>query len=236
MWRFLLVVAWGISWAALTAGLAYGQPGPAGGVGMPAKLQLEPIVGLTRLLQLSQVQGVLMLSEKQKSQVMPLHNEIQGMFRPDTLGPAERQKAIREEEEKRLAKILKPWQLKRLKEISLQVQPAAALRQPEMIKRLGIRKGQAEQLVKLEEDALVQRRSVALDLRPDQRDPRYAEKMKQWHSIDRQLTHDAIAVLTEEQRKNFRLMIGKKIDLDLQSALTELYVEQQQHRIRDIQF
>jgi hypothetical protein len=74
----------------------------------------------------------------------------------------------------------------------------------------------------LERDSCEERLKVEPDLRgvpPERREQLYAERIENWRTIDQKLRHDAIAVLTEEQRKNFRLLRGKKIDLDLQAEL-----------------
>jgi Spy/CpxP family protein refolding chaperone len=189
--------------------------------------------GLLGLLRLEQVQKELNLSDQQKEKLKGLGREARPERPADggDLTPEERQQKLdefrkkarerMEKIEKRLAEILKPEQLERLKQIRLQATGAAALADPQVVKALGITDDQRAKLKKLYDGAGEKRRELRgsmRDLSPDEREAKRAENQKKIRQIEKELMDKALEVLTPEQREKFEKMKGKKFDLDF-SAL-----------------
>jgi hypothetical protein len=226
MLRLPLVFAAAALGMMLAIDLAYGQVfiGPAGGPssgmrggGMQSKGDM------ISLLQRPQVQKELALSDEQKAKVQELQQEE--MSRGGFGGPAVTNMpgapGPKQEQQKRLATILQPEQLKRLKEVSLQVQGIGALKLPEVAKELGVDTQQQTKLKidvgELEKQLSQQRLKIIRDhmsgALPEERDSKRAEAQREINKLQQKLFQDALSLLTPEQREKFEKMRGKSFEL-----------------------
>jgi len=114
-------------------------------------------------------------------------------------------RAKKEREE--LAKILKPEQLKRLTEIYIQQAGLAALQDADVAEKLKISAEQKEKMAKLREEQGAAMREL---FSPD--GDREAARTKM-ADLRKQTDEKTLAVLTEDQKKQFEEMKGKKFDM-----------------------
>jgi hypothetical protein len=207
MFRLPLVLACTVLGITLAVEMAYAQGGntpPAmrPGVG-PGKTMLAPPsplpqVDLARLIQLPAVQKELNLSddqvqELQELQTQPMHSTQDG-----------------------LAEILRPGQLKRLKELALQKQGAEVFKMPQVIKELGFTPEQQEKFRELEQRAWAgKRQAFPEDLgsfSPEEREEGIGESKRKVGKVNQDFREGAIGLLPPEQGEKFDKMIGKKVD------------------------
>lgn len=224
-----------IAFAALLAGalvgLAVAQPSAGGRRGQgsqpPGPPRGAPMMFarggpmmLLGLLRNPQVQGELKLTEEQRSKVEQLGENLREKFRGlgqelRQLSPEEREKrlqAVNAEVEKELAKILKEQQLKRLKQIALQVEGLAALRRPEVAKQVGINEGQQKRIQEILREAAEKRRALFQQRPPSDPQATFQEmrKIRKW--VDEQISK----LLTKQQRKRWQKLIGEPFKFELQ--------------------
>lgn len=215
--------------AGALVGMAFAQP-PAGGRRGPGGQPPGPPVGapmmfarggpmmMLGLLRNPQVQQELKLTEEQIQKVEQLGEQMREKFRGlgqelRGLSPEEREKrlqAVNEEVEKELAKILKEQQLKRLKQISLQVEGLAALARPEIAKQVGLTEGQLKQINEILREANEKRRAIFQQGPGGDPQARFQElqKIRQW--VDEQIGK----LLTEQQKKKWQELIGEPFKLE----------------------
>jgi hypothetical protein len=198
----VLVMTLAVEMAYAQGGGAAPSMGPGGAAG---KTMLAPSlppspVDLMRLIRSPAVQKELNLTDGQIEQVQELQAE-----------PMRGQDG--------LAKILKPKQMGRLKELGLQKQGAEVFKMPQVIKELGFTPEQQEKFRDLEQQAWAGKRGAFPQdlgsLSPKQRDERIAEMHKKVQKVNQDFLEGAIGLLTPEQREKFDKLIGKKIDPDL---------------------
>ena len=128
-----------------------------------------------------------------------ISDEDRARFREEA---AARAKKEREE----LAKILKPEQLKRLTEIYIQQAGIAALQDTEVSEKLKITDDQKEKLAKVREENQAAMRDLFGGGDREAARTKMAELRKQNEE-------KTLAVLTEDQKKQFEEMKGKKFDM-----------------------
>jgi Spy/CpxP family protein refolding chaperone len=207
----------------LVVGVAWAQPGdaPSGERGQRTRRGMGPGMfpgGGLMLLRLEQVQKELNLSDEQKQKI----KELRPGRPSDGQRPSPEEMQTRMEQmRKKVAEILKPEQLARLKQIELQVQGAAALGNPEIVKTLAITDDQRAKLKTIGDEAGEKARKIfgsMRDLSPEERDAKRTENQGKMREIAKDAMEKSLAVLTPEQREKFEKMKGKKIDIDF-SAL-----------------
>ena len=130
-----------------------------------------------------------------------ISDEDRARFREEA---AARAKKEREE----LAKILKPEQLKRLTEIYIQQAGIAALQDADVAEKLKITDDQKEKFAKVREENQTATRDAFRDAGED----RDAIRTKM-ADLRKQNEEKTLAVLTEDQKKQFEEMKGKKFDM-----------------------
>ncbi len=186
---------------------------------------MGPGGGMFVLLRLEQVQKELNLSDEQKEKIKELAKEMMPGRPSEGQAPSpEDRRAMMEKVQKKLAEILKPEQLERLKQIQLQAQGAAALGNPEVVKTLGITDDQRAKLKTLRDEADGKRRELIgsmRDLSREERREKMAENQEKIRQIQKELMEKALAVLTPEQREKFEKLQGKKIDLDFSALMRQ---------------
>jgi len=155
-----------------------------------------------RLLTNNQVQKELQLTDEQRVQILTLTMELRenrGMVG------------------QRLTEILTSAQLRRLKEIRLQVEGPAALNRPDMIKALDLSLVQCAQLRALQ-DQVRARVQEFVDrtkgMSTEERQAMMPEILVKLEQMRKETTGRAIEVLTPQQREMFEKLQGAKISLD----------------------
>lgn len=168
------------------------QPGGRGGFGG----------GTLFLLTQKSVQEELKLSDEQITKVKELQEKQRGSFQGlRDLSQEERQKKMQESaqaQQKALAEVLKPGQLKRVKQISLQQQGARALMNPEVAKELKITDDQKEKI----RDIQTKSREELRDLG---RDEGAREKRQE---LTKKTNEKVLGVLTADQKAKLKEMQG----------------------------
>jgi hypothetical protein len=125
-------------------------------------------------------------------------------------GPFDYSSPMREEELERVAEILKPEQLRRLKEIGVQCRGTGVLYDEELGATDEQRREMGRQCAKRSEELLaIQRCLLIAGHQPIVESPADARKERQ------RSMQDMLKILTPEQREKFGKMRGKEIDLDL---------------------
>jgi Spy/CpxP family protein refolding chaperone len=190
MSRSLSVFALTVLGAMLVAVSAYAQPNEGGAPGGRGR----GMGGPGMLLRSEQIQKELKLTDEQKEKVKALAAEPRGN---------------RQDMEKKIAEILKPEQVERLKQIRLQMGGAAALANREVVKALGLSDDQVAKLKAIQDAA----RAKMQDVPREERRAKMAEMRKE--TMDK-----AIEVLTPPQREKYEKLKGAKIDIDF-SALRQ---------------
>jgi hypothetical protein len=112
---------------------------------------------------------------------------------------------VREENQKVIAGVLKPEQVKRLKQIELQLQGVFALRSEELVKALDLTDDQKRQIKTLVADL----ENGGLNL--VQTDP--AERQKAWRKLLKEAVEKIPSLLTPDQRKKWEELTGKPFEL-----------------------
>jgi hypothetical protein len=177
----------------------------------------------TALLRMQEVRKELNTSDEQNKEidgVLAKADEARGGFNfqdLQNLSDEERQKRMEEmrtktEEankaaEQKLDKILKPEQLARLKQLSLQRQGVNALTRPDVAKELGLSQEQQDKIQKIQEGARPQGGGFGggQNLSDEERQKRFAEMQQRQEKAQA----DMLAVLTDEQKTKWADMKGK---------------------------
>lgn len=136
-----------------------------------------------------------------RDQLRPNFRELRGLSREEI---REKIQEMREKSEKLLADILKPEQLKRLKQIELQQQGLmGALRNREVASSLGLTEDQREQLRALQQDFIRAMR----DLRESGGDRR--EMFEKIQEFRKSTEEKILKVLTSEQKAKWKELTGE---------------------------
>ncbi len=217
--------------AGAMVGLTFAQP-PAGGrrgqggqppgppVGAPMMFARGGPMLMLGLFRNPQVQKELKLTEEQRTKLEQLGEQLREKFRGlgqelRNLSPEEREKrleSLNAEVEKELAKILNEQQLKRLRQISLQVEGLAALGRPSIAKEVGITEEQQAKIREILREAAEKRRAIFQQGPTGDPQARFQEmqKIRQW--VDEQIEK----LLTERQKKRWRELIGEPFKFEFQ--------------------
>jgi Spy/CpxP family protein refolding chaperone len=185
---------------------AMAQP-PAGRPGGPFGGRLGGPMLMVGLLRSPQVQQELKLTDQQKQQLEQLgeqwREKMQGLR---DLPPEERRQKVegmRAEVEKQLATILNEQQMKRLKQIALQVEGYAALERPEIADQVGLTKEQRQKIRDILRQADEKRREAFQQGQGDRQAAfQRMREIRQW--VDGEIEK----LLTAEQKKKWQELVG----------------------------
>jgi Spy/CpxP family protein refolding chaperone len=187
--------------AAMTAAPAWAQRGGGGGRGGPGG------GGPMFLLTQKSVQDELKLAPDQVEKIKELAQKQQEAFAGlRDLSQEERQAKMREmrqANDKALAEVLKPEQMKRLRQINLQQMGAMALGNAETAKTLGLTDEQKEKIKAIGDDA----RKEMQELRQSGGDP--DDVRKKTEEIRKSSGEKMMAVLTDEQKAKWKELAGE---------------------------
>ncbi|MCS7191952.1 MAG: hypothetical protein NZ937_03075 [Armatimonadetes bacterium] len=219
---FLALVSVGLTFAQSPAGrqrVQGGQP-PEPPRGAPRMFARGGPMTMLGLLRSPQVQRELKITEEQRTKLQQLGEQLREKFRGRSqelrdLSPEEREKhleSVNAEVEKELSKVLDEKQIKRLKQIVLQIEGYAALARPSVAKEVGLTEGQAKQVREILRDANEKRRSIFQQGPPADPKARFQEmrKIREW--VDEQIGK----ILTEQQKQKWQQLIGEPFKFEFQ--------------------
>jgi Spy/CpxP family protein refolding chaperone len=202
----LMVFALVILGAGASSALAQPPRGGRGGAGMMG--------GPMMLLNQPSVQQELKISDAQKQQIQEAAAKLRASAGDlQSLDPSERQQKLQEmarEGERAASKVLHRDQMKRLKEITLQVQGARAFSNPDLASALGLTDEQKEKIKAAEGDR-GQRRQTLPGNDPEAARTRM-EEMRKAH-MDKVMN-----ILTPEQKAKYKEMTGEPFTGKLEPA------------------
>jgi hypothetical protein len=201
--------------------------------GIPGKM-IRVSMGIVSILNNEKVQKELDLSDDQKTKVAEAVKEsstaMDDSLSSLVLGPDPQAmrttipELLKENQDilmEKLGEILQPKQLKRLKEIQLQVEGPIALLSPDVIKALDITEEQQKEMKtlndvyqkKLKESAptMISMPGVS----PDEIKAKINALQEKPRKMQKTFGESWLKVLTEDQRDKFEKMQGAKIDIDL---------------------
>jgi Spy/CpxP family protein refolding chaperone len=154
-------------------------------------------------------------SEERRSEfqkLIPAGTNFRNLSDADRQKLTEANRALQAKFGEQLTEILKPEQLQRLKEISLQASGAAVLERDEITKALELSKAQQDKLAILgAEYGLKQRELFGQGAAGGGGDPQ--ERAQQIRKLGAEHTAKALEILTADQRQKFQGMQGKPFDL-----------------------
>lgn len=153
------------------------------------------------LLQNSQVQKDLSLTDEQRVQILTLGMEVREGRRDVT---------------QRLAEILNPAQFQRLRQIRLQVEGPAAINNPEIAKTLDLTREQRAKLNALQEQIRAKVREASRSvqsLTTEERREKIGGIVRMLDQLRSETTEQAMEILTPRQREIFQELQGPKLDL-----------------------
>jgi hypothetical protein len=174
--------------------------------------------GLGALLENESVQKELKLDQEQVDKVKGAIQKVQEKHRDDFAKlrglPQDEQRAKRQELSRAVStetlaavsEILKPDQLKRLKQIELQESGAQAFNRPDVQKALNLKDEQKEQIKTLTE-------SAARDTRELRQGGGGAGAREKMAAMRKQTLDKVQALLTDEQKKSWKELTGEPFEL-----------------------
>jgi len=203
---------------AILAGGVAAQP-PFGGILSGGLIRLES------LLQNPDVRKELGLSPQQLTKISELIRAIRDKHIPEldklrSQGPEGRDtmialmKTISEQTIKELDGVLKPEQLKRLKQIRYQAQGFYALSEPEVQRRLALTADEMAKIKSLSEEMTDQ---IGEILKNSQLNSQ--ESLRRIVEVRKETMMKALAALNDEQRVTWRELIGTPFDLKFMATL-----------------
>jgi Spy/CpxP family protein refolding chaperone len=185
---------------------AMAQP-PAGRPGGPFGGRLGGPMLMVGLLRSPQVQQELKLTDQQRQRLEQLGEQWREKMRGlRDLPPEERRQKVqgmRAEVEKQLSQILNEQQMKRLKQIALQVEGYAALERPEIADQVGLTKEQRQKIRDILRQADEKRREAFQQGQGDRQAAfQRMREIRQW--VDGEIEK----LLTAEQKKKWQELVG----------------------------
>jgi Spy/CpxP family protein refolding chaperone len=190
----------------MLSSVALAQPGGPGGPGGGGRFGFG---GPMMLMRSEQIQKELEIVDDQLEELEAIGEDMRDSFQGlRDMSQEERETKMREiaqEYEKRVNEVLLPHQQKRLKQITVQFSSrgregiAGSLTDGDLAKELKITDEQKEKLRKAGEEARTE----------------MEEKMRKFRS---EMEEKILAVLTDEQRRQYKEMIGEPFELDMRQA------------------
>ena len=194
------VLAITIAVALLSAAITWATQPPGGGFGRGG--------GQAMLLRQESVQKELKMTDDQKGKLddffAGMREKMQDAFQLEGEERAKKMQEIQKENEKTLASILKPEQVKRLKEIGYQQAGGMAFSNPEVAKELAITDEQKTQLRELNQNMMAEMREL---FQPGQ--PPDEESRNKMQELRKSTGEKMLKLLTDEQKKKWKTMQGE---------------------------
>jgi hypothetical protein len=198
---------------ALAIPVVWGQQGRGRGFGGGFGMSLTFLAGQ------KSVQEELKMTEEQTGKIKELgdkQNEARTKFREETkdLSKEDRQKKFEEymakapertkAEEKAVSDVLKPEQLKRLKQISLQQQGSRAVATPEVADALKLTSEQKDKIKTIQEDSVKEMRDLFGGGGGNREEAR-----KKMEELRKATSEKVMGVLTDEQKAKYKELTGE---------------------------
>ncbi|MGQ9760836.1 MAG: hypothetical protein ACUVQH_02885 [Thermogutta sp.] len=211
---------------ALVATAAMAQPpggpgGPGGqrGLGMFMMGPGGGLVGYSQLLRNEKVQKEIELTDDQKAELQKIEEQSRERMRQLFQGGQQDREAARQrfeqaraETQKAIEGVLLPNQVKRLKEIRLQVAGiSAAIMDADVRKELGVSEEQVQKIREATQKVMEELRFQ----RQEGERPSPEQMQQRMQQFRQKVTEAVMAQLTEEQKKKWNEMIGEKFELSL---------------------
>jgi hypothetical protein len=214
----------------LTAALAALATAPAFGQLIPGMFPaLENGLQAPILLANRGVQKEIQMTEEQKNQFRKIVTDVHEKYKADLAnarGDAKKWVSLirestqetTEKVNKSIPNILKPKQVKRLKQIEIQVNGLISLNKPEVQKQLKLTDKQREEIKGIDEGLkqdiaeVVKGASNGTRPRPLEAARKAAETPRKIQTLNDDATKKALAKLTSEQKKTWNEMTGEKFD------------------------
>ena len=205
------------------AGRGRGGFGGGRGFGGPGGGMFNSPVGLLGMAEVRKELNVTEEQNKQIDEALEPVNQLRGSFNfqeLQNLNEEDRQKRLEEMRKKgdeanktaeeKINKILKPDQLARLKQLSLQRQGVYALTRPEVAKELGLTAEQREKIQKVQESARPQGGGQGnfQDLSEEERQKLRTQMRERQEKVQAEM----LAVLTDDQKAKLTELKGKEFD------------------------
>ncbi len=183
--------------------------------------------GGAMLLAIPKVQEELKITDEQKTKLQALAEKLGAEMRERFAGfrdlsDEERQKRMEEmqaegakrleEVRKQVAEILKPEQVKRLRQIELQQQGVRALERAEVAEELGITDAQKADMQKVREEIEAKMQAMREERR-GQQGPPSEERMAEFRKMREEAEAKVMAVLTDAQKQKLRDMMGEPFEM-----------------------
>jgi Spy/CpxP family protein refolding chaperone len=192
-----------------------GGGGPMGGGGG----------GVLMLVQNEKVQKELEIVDEQKTKLTALAEEQRTSMRElfsstQDASREERQTKMQAEQEKfqkKLAEILLPKQLERVKQIQIQAELAMGLISPDVLKALNVTSEQQGKITAANDEAQTKRR----DARTSMQSLSQEERQTKMREMNKQLLDKVLEILTADQRAQLVKMQGEKIDIDFSTLMRQ---------------
>lgn len=209
--------------SALVVSPTFSQP-PGGGRGGMGMMQMGRAMGMSQLLGNASVQEELKLTNEQKEKVKEFSTKMQEKQREARsalrdLSPEEMRekmqemtKANTEAAEKFAKDVLKPEQVKRVKQIAVQQAGVAAFAMEDVRKQLKITEEQADKFKTMGED--LQRDIRELFSGGFDREA-MQENMQKIRSLNKEYLAKAVGTLSDDQKKTWTEMTGKAFELKM---------------------
>ncbi len=201
----------GVSLALLLTSPAFaqgrgGRGGFGGGLGM-----LLGNAGVQQELKLdaAQIDKAKELAEKVGEKMTAARSELEGLEQEERR--AKMMEINRETNEmvlKSIGEFMKPEQVTRLKQISVQMRGAMALEDPEVAKKLALTDAQKSEIQSIIQDSMAEMRSIFQD---NQDDPE--ARMKKMTEFRKQTLAKVEAKLNDEQQKTWKELLGSPYEV-----------------------
>jgi hypothetical protein len=201
-----------------------------GGFGQGGGFQFNSVT----LLGLEQVQKELELVDEQKAELTKLGEEMRAQFTQgggfnfqefQSLSEEERQARMEElrkqieertkEAEAKVAEILLPPQIDRLKQIRIQTRGTRAFEDEEVASVLGISDEQKQQIAAIREESQAKVQELFAAGGQDQTDEERAANREKFEQLRKESDERITAVLSADQLARFEEMKGEKFELDM---------------------
>ena len=192
------------------------------------------------ILRSEKVQKELELMDDQKEKLKALADQVREEFQKEFSGfrdipPEERAVKMLELREKIKGRteeirakieseILLPHQVERLKQLGLQARGAGALTDAKVLQELGLSDAQKERLAKLRDRMEQERRGMfgqgggdPQKMSEEQRRARFGEMRQKMEKLTKEITDEAMSILTPAQKEKLEKMQGKKFEFEFPS-------------------
>ena len=171
---------------------------------------------LMGLVQNPDVQKELEVVDDQKTKLTDLASqERTAMGGMRDLSQEDRQakvKQLQDDFQKKLADILLPKQMDRLKQIQLQLEGPRALANPDVVKALNLTDEQKEKIKTITDEAQAKNQEATQGLRG-------TERRAKMQDLNKDLTDKLLAVLTPDQAAQFDKLKGAKVNIDMSTLM-----------------